>query len=264
LIIVLAAVLLAALLGALFKDALIRKIVCRQIETKTGVSVAMERLHYNPFKTSILIKGFKLGNPSEFGGGDALYVKRVYVDTSISGILSERIQVDVCEIDIGSMRVVTAGRGASNIELLAGRLQSELERRQSGKGTARVDEEGGAPAGVAQGRKPVAGVDKKDEEIEIGYLKLRLGKIRVESETVGGRKMEPREYVVDQTFEYRDVDDLDPVAQQILMVVAVKTGPDILKDLTQLLEENTDDLDELGDKVKDAADRLGEELKDLF
>jgi len=253
-------VLLAGLLIGLFKDAIIKNIICSQVESQIGVSIAIDRLHYNPFKTSIRIDGLKLANPKEFGGGDAFHVKRIYIDTSLSEVMSEEPHLDVCEIDIERMRLVSAGSGASNIEVLADRFESAVDAGKSGKNVASGKNE----AGAVSGDEESSGSAKDDKEITIGYLKIHLGKIQMETETFGGRKIEPKEYVVDQTFEYRDVDDLDPVAQQILMVVAVKSGPNMLKDLKNLLEENKDDLEKIGDDVKETADKLRQELKDLF
>jgi len=220
---------LLTLLFGMFKNVVIRKVLCSRLESQTGFEVELDGLRYNPLKTTITLSGFRLKNPEDFGNSVALEIKRLYIDTSLKSLFSDEVWLQECDIDIDRIHIVTNPDGESNIDRLANRLQQNVNAKIGGKIPPSAARAGtGLNSGDAFSPS-VPPVLPDESEITIGKLKIRLGKVVMQSSSVAGSESPQEVYVIDKTFKFNNVDDLDPVTQQLMIAILISTGPDLLE-----------------------------------
>jgi len=253
-----ALLLIAALawIAATVKDIVVREIICRQLEAETGLEVRLEKVDYSPFSTEIEIRGLTLMNPPEFGQGEAIVIDRVYLDTGLRELLSdEGGRIERCEMDVALLRVVSGPKG-SNLDAIIARVE-EIDDEEE-----RIEQENQGPQVAADaGPDPVIVPQVDDEDINIGSLELTIREMAVQS---GDGSDEEKRYRLGQTLKFEEVDDLDDIAPQIMMMILMQTGTELLEDISSAMKGDEDKLDEIGDDIEEAAERIGDELKNFF
>ena len=69
----------------------------------------------------------------------------------------------------------------------------------------------------------------------IGVLEITIGRVELHGVTAAGKPMTPRIYPLpENSFRYEDVEDIVPVGQDIMMVLALFVGPQLKQDLEML------------------------------
>lgn len=250
------------LVAALLKDAILRGVVCRQLESETGLEVRLDRIRYNPFATKIEMRGLTFMNPSEFGESEAIVLERVYIDSTLKNLFSgDTVIVDRCELDIAVLRMSTGPGGQSNLDAIIAGLESADDRDRT-DGTDSEPREAGPDGAQPPQAGRVAAEDKEPEKkITIGSLEIHIQEIVAQLDS---RSETVRRYPIDRTLTFENVDDMDEVAAQLTLTLLMASGPDLLKDITQSIKGRSGDIEEMGDEIENNVRDIGDDLKNIF
>jgi hypothetical protein len=251
------------LLAAVLKDAILREVVCRQLESETGLEVRLDRVRYNPFTTKIEMRGLTFMNPSEFGESEAFILERVYIDSTLKNLFSgNTVRIDRCELDIALLRMSTGPGGRSNLDAIIAGLKSDDDRDPKA-GTDSEPVEAAAPDGDELSQ--TGRIDAEDRETEkgitIGSLEIHIQEIVAQLDS---RSDTVKRYPIDRTLTFENVEDMDEVAAQLTLTLLMASGPDLLKDITQGIKGRSGNIEEMGDEIKNNARDLGSDLKNIF
>ncbi len=216
----------AAMVADRVKDRVIREIICRSIEEASGLEVSLESFRYNVFRTEFELRGFTLKNPSSFGVSDAIRIDRLYIDTTLPALISKNRHLRLCEIDIGFINIIDYSDSKSNFEIIADLFD--------GPATEAVPDEMPAaerpPEAVHVATEPREPEDDPvdDVKVSIDLLRIHMKDARIELSSAPGQRPMEMTVRIDSKFEYRDVDDLDKVLDEILIEILGAAGPQML------------------------------------
>ncbi len=187
-------VLLGVLL-LLFKDELFRRLAQRQIRAQTGLPVEIGHLHVGFTEPVLTLRGFRLSNSPEFGGGTLVHIPELHVEYYPDTLRSGRLRFKLLRLDLAELNLVRSAQGHTNVteflEHAADEGRKALQRR-------------GAPPDLG-----FAGVDT---------LQLSLGTIRYVDLANPARNRTAHFALRDMEIKnIRDEDDLYGVAALVLL-----------------------------------------------
>lgn len=179
----------------LLKDELLRRLAQRQIRAQTGLPVEIGHLHVGFTEPVFTMRGFKLFNRPEFGGGILVHVPELHVEYYPDSLRSGRLRFRQLRLDLAELNLVRSAQGQTNVtdflEQVADEGRKALQRR-------------GAPPELG-----FAGVDT---------LQLSLGTIRYVDLGNPARNRTAHFALRDLEIEnIRDEDDLYGVAAIVLL-----------------------------------------------
>lgn len=207
----------------LLKDELFRRLAQRQIRAQTGLPVEIGHLHVGFTRPVLTVRGFKVFNRPEFGGGTLVHVPELHVEYDPDTLRSGRLRFKLLRLDLAELNVVRSPQGLTNVtdflEHAADEGRKALQRR-------------GAPPDIG-----FAGVDT---------LQLSLGTIRYIDLGNPARSRTAHFALRDLEIKnVRDEDDLYGVAAIVLVrsrVIALAapstpgTSPSPLPSVSEMLE----------------------------
>jgi uncharacterized protein involved in outer membrane biogenesis len=182
-------VLLLVALGLLviFKDALLRSVVERQIGAQTGMASHIGKFETGVSSGIVRIEDLRLFNTTQFGGSTFLHIPELYLQYDPVSASSGKLGFKVVRLNLAELNVVRNAAGELNIDL--GPLQKKLTGGANGE------------------RKGVTG--KPFEFGGIGVLTLTLGKVRYTDLKAPANNREQDLEIRDEVFKnIKSEDDL--------------------------------------------------------
>lgn len=109
--------LLIALIVALvlFKDAILKTLVERQIRAQTGMDVKIGKLSAGILSPVVNIKNFKLYNPPEFGGTPFLDIPELHAEYDRGALAGRRLHLTLLRLNLAELNVVKNDAGRTNL-----------------------------------------------------------------------------------------------------------------------------------------------------
>lgn len=267
--IVLWVVLLVAALGfALWamRNALAGYLVVKSVRETTGMKAEYEKVRVRVLHPSVEILGLKLWDPADRPDDPTLEVKRLFVSYVAGSLFGKEIHFRQFELDVPRFVVVQSEKDGNNLERLFERMKAK-EKEKKAEPTPR--EEGGPvpPSEMPEGEpvppKPAATPPAKPA-LRIDELTVRFGKIEMRTYEEGVAEPSVQTYDLNTERTFKDVTDLEPVQQQIMLDVLVAAAPALLEDLGGLAEDLGKGSKEERREMEKKAKKIGKDLLKMF
>jgi hypothetical protein len=111
-------VLLAAVAGFLLLDSVARVAIQKRLESQTGMKAAIERVHIGLRSPSFTVRGLKLTNPPEFGGGQFLHVEELHLEYDRELLREKRVRFRLVRFHLAELNMVEDHQGRTNLKQL--------------------------------------------------------------------------------------------------------------------------------------------------
>lgn len=269
--IVLWSVLLVAVLGFslwAMRNTLAGYLVVKSVRETTGMNADYEKIRVRLLRPSVEILGLKLWDPADRPDEPTLEVKRLYVSYVAGSLFGKEVHFRQFEIDVPRFVVVQSAQDGNNLE----RLFERMKAKQKEKDQEADPETGGKDEPVPPSEEPEgedgppepASDPKSKPALRIDELKVRFGKIEMRTYEEGVAEPSVRTYDLNTERTFKDVTDLDPVQQQIMVDVLVAAAPALLEDLGSLAEDLGKGSKEERREREKKAKKIGKDLLKMF
>jgi len=116
----------------MFKDAILKSLVERQIRAQTGMDVKIGRFSAGILSPVVNIENFKLYNPPEFGGTPFLDIPELHVEYDRFALAGRKLHITLLRLNLAELNVVKNDAGHTNL--------ANVRWKSSSPGAARRDE----------------------------------------------------------------------------------------------------------------------------
>ena len=157
-------VLVALLVSAFVKDAIIKASVEKGVEMVTGLKLRIQGFKAGLVNSLVAIRNLRLFNPRGFKDSVMLDMPEIYVDYDLPAVFKGKIHLKEVRIDLKEFYVIKNAKGEVNLD--------SLKVVQESKGEAPAKE------------KPAE--EGKGMEFQIDTLQLKVGKVVYKDYSQGG------------------------------------------------------------------------------
>ncbi len=135
-------VVLAVLVGValfVFRDAILEEITEQRLSARTGLDVRIDRLELALLKPTVTIEGFRVYNPSEFGGGAFLDLRELHVEYHRKPLAQGRMRFKLLRVDLDEMTLVRGRDGRWNFQEIGERINARRPEYEEPLAFAGID-----------------------------------------------------------------------------------------------------------------------------
>jgi len=100
----------------LLRDTLARNMLTSRLRSATGMEVKISAVHVGVFAPTLSIKGFKLYNTADFGGGLCLEVPELHIEYDRSALRARQIHLTLLKLDLAELSEVVDKNGRRNFD----------------------------------------------------------------------------------------------------------------------------------------------------
>jgi hypothetical protein len=175
--------LVAAVVGILLLDTIVREVATRRLETATGMEAKIGTMHVGLLTPTVTIEGLKLYNRPEFGGAVCLNMPELHVEYDPQAMRSRQLHLRLMRLDLAEVLLVQDKKGHWNFENL-----EKVGRKPAGNKTAA---EGLRFTGIdtlnlSLGRFHISNLASgQEEEINIALKNQILHNVKSEADLAG-------------------------------------------------------------------------------
>jgi uncharacterized protein involved in outer membrane biogenesis len=257
LLFVLAVLAVAVAVLLIGRNFLLKTAVESILRNSTDFDLSIGSVNMALLDSSFEVTGLELRNPPDFPDPEAFAVDRFLVDYDLSSLLSDEVHLYNVVIDIPKVIMVRKADGESNVERLAAAAKKDTKPEGGGmqepKGGGAAEEKG-APAG-----KPA----KEAKKVRIDRLTVKLGKVEMRDYSRGRTEPKVYDYELNMNRTYNDITDLQKLGATISTELLVTAAPQVLNDLSTVLEENRDEIKAAGKELEKAAKDLKKQFEGM-
>lgn len=226
------------------KNFIAKTAVTSGVKAVTGLEMDIDSMDVGILNTLVGINGMKLYNPPEFSDRVMIDIPEIYVDYDLSAFIKGTAHLEEVRINLKELTVVKDKEGRLNINSLK----------------------------VAKkGEKPEKPGERKETEIKIDLLDLKIGKVIYKDYSRGS---EPKilEYNLNLHEKYYNITDLNEMGKLILVKALMNTNianltnfalNSLQSEVSDILKKATEAGKALQEIDKKAVDILEETTQDI-
>jgi uncharacterized protein involved in outer membrane biogenesis len=110
---------------ALSFDRIVRDIARSAIEKNTGLPTQIAELKISFLRPGLLVRGFKLTNTPEFGGGTFLDLPELRVELDRQALGEDKIHLKLVRVNLAELHIVVDEKGRRNTEVIQQRTDGQ-------------------------------------------------------------------------------------------------------------------------------------------
>lgn len=209
----------------------------------TKTKVQLSDVDVSLLSAQVKLKGFYLGNPSEFTSAEAMTVKSIYIDMNEKSMLENPIVIEKIEIVAPEITYEKKGE-TDNFKSILNNI----------KRTAGMEKATG---------KSAAGDDTK-KRIIIKDFVLRDGKIKLVTSIIGGEGISsplPDIHLTNIGEKDNGSSPAEVLSEIFGKLYAQIKSPDVMNTLNSQLEELGSNIDSIGKDITSKAETIGSDIK---
>lgn len=129
--------LVAVIALVLSANRIVRNVARNAIEKNTGLPTQIEELKISFLRPGLLVRGFKLTNTPEFGGGTFLDLPELRVELDRQALGEDKVHLKLVRVNLAELHVVTDEKGRRNTEALQKRSDANKARKPKSRNDSR-------------------------------------------------------------------------------------------------------------------------------
>jgi len=224
----------AVLLILPFRGRIAIRVLEARLEKALGVAARIESLEGSIRDGRYVVRGLRLLNEDPSVVPELMVIPSIELELDLRALFSRDVHLRALRMEVSRIIVVRDELGRTNIDAVSERMKEQMRSAAAPLAPGEASEPG-VPVEGEQPAAPVTLPGGDDRRYTIGELVLTIGQVELHGVSSGGRPMTPRIYPLpENSFRYENVDDIVPVGQDIMTVLALFVGPQLQQDLDML------------------------------
>jgi uncharacterized protein involved in outer membrane biogenesis len=121
--------LLVVVVLALSFNRIVRDIARNAIEKNTGLPTQIAELRVSFLRPGVLVRGFKLSNTPEFGGGTFLDLPELHIELDRPALREDKVHLNLVRLNLAELHIVVDEKGRRNTEVVQQRTNSQRKEK---------------------------------------------------------------------------------------------------------------------------------------